>query len=71
MIIRRFFLSFFLVLTTLSIDAQIQANAYQRIRDAVAAHKAKAGSVVVLDSVTGEPKSTDRVSSKGFVSSLA
>ncbi len=38
----------------LSIDAKIQANAYQRIRDAVAAHKAKAGSVVVLDAQTGE-----------------
>ncbi|MEY4429600.1 MAG: hypothetical protein RLZZ182_2289 [Pseudomonadota bacterium] len=38
----------------LSIDAKIQANAYQRIRDAVAQHKAKAGSVVVLDAVTGE-----------------
>ena len=38
----------------LSIDAKIQFYAYQRIRDAVALHKAKAGSVVVLDSVTGE-----------------
>jgi len=38
----------------LSIDAKIQFYAYQRIRDAVAAHKAKAGSVVVLDAVTGE-----------------
>ena len=38
----------------LSIDAKIQANAYQRIRDAVAFHKAKAGSVVVLDAQTGE-----------------
>ncbi len=38
----------------LSIDAKVQFNAYQRIRDAVAAHKAKAGSVVVLDAVTGE-----------------
>lgn len=38
----------------LSIDAKIQANAYQRIRDAVAAHKAKAGSVVVIDTLTGE-----------------
>jgi cell division protein FtsI (penicillin-binding protein 3) len=38
----------------LSIDAKIQFYAYQRIRDAVALHKAKAGSVVVLDAVTGE-----------------
>jgi len=38
----------------LSIDAKVQFNAFQRIRDAVAAHKAKAGSVVVLDAVTGE-----------------
>jgi cell division protein FtsI (penicillin-binding protein 3) len=38
----------------LSIDAKIQANAYQRIRDAVAQNKAKAGSVVVLDAQTGE-----------------
>jgi cell division protein FtsI (penicillin-binding protein 3) len=38
----------------LSIDAKIQFYAYQRIRDAVAQHKAKAGSVVVLDAVTGE-----------------
>ncbi len=38
----------------LSIDAKVQFYAYQRIRDAVALHKAKAGSVVVLDAVTGE-----------------
>ncbi|MFT3859440.1 MAG: penicillin-binding protein 2 [Aquabacterium sp.] len=38
----------------LSIDAKVQFYAYQRIRDAVAQHKAKAGSVVVLDAVTGE-----------------
>lgn len=38
----------------LSIDAKIQFYAYQRIRDAVALHKAKAGSVVVLDAVSGE-----------------
>ncbi|MGQ0597716.1 peptidoglycan D,D-transpeptidase FtsI family protein [Aquabacterium sp.] len=38
----------------LSVDAKIQFYAYQRIRDAVALHKAKAGSVVVLDAVTGE-----------------
>ncbi len=39
---------------TLSIDSKIQFYAYQRVRDAVAAHKAKAGSVVVLDAKTGE-----------------
>ena len=33
----------------LSIDSKIQFFAYQRVRDAVAEHKAKAGSVVVLD----------------------
>jgi cell division protein FtsI (penicillin-binding protein 3) len=38
----------------LSIDSKIQFFAYQKLRDAVLAHKAKAGSVVVLDSVTGE-----------------
>jgi len=38
----------------LSIDAKVQTNAYQRIRDAVAQHKAKAGSVVVLDAQSGE-----------------
>ncbi|HEX5372804.1 MAG TPA: penicillin-binding protein 2 [Aquabacterium sp.] len=38
----------------LSIDAKVQTHAYQRIRDAVVAHKAKAGSVVVLDAQTGE-----------------
>jgi len=38
----------------LSIDAKVQFFAYQRIRDAVAEHKAKAGSVVVLDTQTGE-----------------
>ena len=38
----------------LSIDAKVQFFAYQRIRDAVAQHKAKAGSVVVLDTQTGE-----------------
>ena len=39
---------------TLSIDSKIQFFAYQRIRDAVAENKAKAGSVVVLDAQTGE-----------------
>ncbi len=38
----------------LSIDAKVQFFAYQRIRDAVAEHRAKAGSVVVLDVQTGE-----------------
>jgi cell division protein FtsI (penicillin-binding protein 3) len=38
----------------LSIDSKIQFFAYQRIRDAVAANKAKAGSVVVLDARSGE-----------------
>jgi cell division protein FtsI (penicillin-binding protein 3) len=39
---------------TLSIDSKVQFFAYQRVRDAVAEHKAKAGSVVVLDVQTGE-----------------
>ncbi len=38
----------------LAVDSKVQFFAYQRIRDAVAAHKAKAGSVVVLDAQTGE-----------------
>jgi cell division protein FtsI (penicillin-binding protein 3) len=38
----------------LSIDGKVQFFAYQRLRDAVAAHKAKAGSAVVLDVATGE-----------------
>ena len=38
----------------LSIDAKVQFFAYQRMREAVAEHKAKAGSVVVLDIQTGE-----------------
>jgi cell division protein FtsI (penicillin-binding protein 3) len=38
----------------LAIDSKVQFFAYQRIRDAVAEHKAKAGSVVVLDAQTGE-----------------
>ncbi len=38
----------------LSIDSKVQFYAYQRVRDAVAEHKAKAGSVVVLDVKTGE-----------------
>lgn len=39
---------------TLSIDSKVQFFAYQRVRDAVREHKAKAGSVVVLDTQTGE-----------------
>jgi cell division protein FtsI (penicillin-binding protein 3) len=38
----------------LTIDSKVQALAYQRIRDAVINHKAKAGSVVVLDAQTGD-----------------
>jgi cell division protein FtsI (penicillin-binding protein 3) len=38
----------------LAVDSKVQFFAYQRIRDAVAANKAKAGSVVVLDVQTGE-----------------
>ena len=38
----------------LSIDSKVQFYAYQTLRDAVKEHKAKAGSVVVLDSQTGE-----------------
>ena len=39
---------------TLAIDSKVQFFAYQRVRDAVAEHGAKAGSVVVLDVRTGE-----------------
>jgi len=39
---------------TLSIDSKVQFFAYQRVRDAVVANKAKSGSVVVLDARTGE-----------------
>ncbi len=38
----------------LSVDSKVQFFAYQKLRDAVMEHKAKAGSVVVLDAVTGE-----------------
>lgn len=38
----------------LSIDSKLQFYAYQRLRDAVREHKAKAGSVVVLDAQNGE-----------------
>jgi len=39
---------------TLSIDSKVQFFAWQRVRDAVKEHNAKAGSVVVLDVQTGE-----------------
>jgi cell division protein FtsI (penicillin-binding protein 3) len=39
---------------TLSLDAKVQFFAYQRVRDAVQAHQAASGSVVVLDAVSGE-----------------
>jgi cell division protein FtsI (penicillin-binding protein 3) len=39
---------------TLSIDSKIQFDAWKRARDAVLLHNAKAASVVVLDSATGE-----------------
>ncbi|ABM43787.1 peptidoglycan D,D-transpeptidase FtsI family protein [Diaphorobacter nitroreducens] len=38
----------------LSIDSKVQFFAYQKLRDTVQTHKAKAGSVVVLDARTGE-----------------
>ena len=38
----------------LSIDSKVQYFAYQKLREAVEKHKAKAGSVVVLDSISGE-----------------
>ncbi|HRN75702.1 penicillin-binding protein 2 [Ottowia sp.] len=38
----------------LSIDSKVQFFAYQKLRDAVTQHKAKSGSVVVLDALTGE-----------------
>ena len=38
----------------LSIDSKVQFFAYQKLRDAVLRHKAKAGSAVVLDANTGE-----------------
>ncbi len=39
---------------TLSIDAKIQYYAYQRVKEAVQEHNARSGSVVVLDTRTGE-----------------
>jgi cell division protein FtsI (penicillin-binding protein 3) len=38
----------------LSIDSKVQYFAYEKLRDAVKEHKAKAGSVVVIDTQTGE-----------------
>ena len=38
----------------LSVDSRVQFFAYQKLRDSVTANKAKAGSVVVLDALTGE-----------------
>jgi cell division protein FtsI (penicillin-binding protein 3) len=38
----------------LSIDSKVQFFAYQKLRDAVLLHKAKAGSLVVLDVLSGE-----------------
>ncbi len=38
----------------LSVDSKVQFFAYQKLRDAVQLYKARAGSVVVLDVVTGE-----------------
>jgi cell division protein FtsI (penicillin-binding protein 3) len=49
----------------LAIDSKVQFFAYQRIRDAVAEHKAKAGSVVVLDVRTGEVLALANVPSYG------
>jgi cell division protein FtsI (penicillin-binding protein 3) len=38
----------------LSIDSKVQYFAYQKLKDAVLAHKAHAGSVIVVDTLTGE-----------------
>lgn len=38
----------------LSLDSKVQFFAYQKLRDAVQKNKARAGSVVVLDALTGE-----------------
>ncbi|MCW5669705.1 MAG: penicillin-binding protein 2 [Hydrogenophaga sp.] len=38
----------------LSIDSKVQYFAYQKLKDAVLAHKAHAGSVIVLDTISGE-----------------
>lgn len=39
---------------TLALDAKVQFFAYQKVRDAVREHKARSGSVVVLDARSGE-----------------
>ena len=39
---------------TLSIDVRLQYLAYRELKSAVAAHRAKAGSIVVIDVATGE-----------------
>ena len=46
----------------LSIDSKVQFFAYQKLRDAVQVNKAKAGSVVVLDAVTGTVTGTPSAS---------
>ncbi|HMN93501.1 MAG TPA: penicillin-binding protein 2 [Hydrogenophaga sp.] len=38
----------------LSIDSKVQFFAYEKLRQAIATHKARAGSVIVLDTQTGE-----------------
>ena len=38
----------------LSIDSKVQFVAYQKLKEAVQAHKARAGSVMVIDTITGE-----------------
>src|SRR5258708_31196695 len=38
----------------LSVDSKVQYFAYQKLKEQVIAHKAKAGSVVVMDAHTGE-----------------
>lgn len=38
----------------LSIDSKVQFFAYQKLREAIDTHKARAGSVIVLDTQTGE-----------------
>jgi cell division protein FtsI (penicillin-binding protein 3) len=38
----------------LSIDSKVQYFAWQKLREAVAHHKARAGSVIVIDTITGE-----------------
>ncbi len=38
----------------LSIDSKVQYFAWQKLRQAVLQHKAKAGSVIVIDTITGE-----------------